>query len=83
MIRFDLNMEHDEVYGKFVLTVCICSILYFCKKMRIAKKQTLLLFHCFTRGIYKIYVQILQLSEDFENKFYRICIVKLSEINVL
>ncbi len=29
MIRFDLNMEHDEVYGKFVLTVCICSILYF------------------------------------------------------
>ena len=25
MIRFDLNMEHDEVYGKFVLTVCICS----------------------------------------------------------
>ncbi len=36
MIRFDLNMEHDEVYGKFVLTVCICSSLYFCKK--IAKK---------------------------------------------
>ncbi len=32
---------------------------------------------------YKIYVQILQLSEDCENKFYRICIVKLSEINVL
>ncbi len=32
---------------------------------------------------YKKYVQILQLSEDFENKFYRICIVKLSEINVL
>jgi hypothetical protein len=25
MIRFDLNMEHDEVYGKFVLTICICS----------------------------------------------------------
>ena len=33
MIRFDSNMEHDEVYGKFVLTVCICSILYFCKKI--------------------------------------------------
>ncbi len=32
---------------------------------------------------YKKYVQILQLSEDFENKFYRKCIVKLSEINVL
>ncbi len=32
MIKFDLNMEHDEVYGKFVLTICICSILYFCKK---------------------------------------------------
>ncbi len=38
MIRFDLNMEHDEVYGKFVLTVCICSILYFCKNLQIAKK---------------------------------------------
>ena len=23
MIRFDLNMEHDEIYGKFVLTVCL------------------------------------------------------------
>ncbi len=33
MIRFDLNMEHDEVYVKFILTVCICSILYFCKKI--------------------------------------------------
>ncbi len=32
MIRFDLNMEHDEVYGKFVLTVCIYSILYFLEK---------------------------------------------------
>ena len=32
VIRFDSNMEHDEVYGKFVLTVCICSILYFAKK---------------------------------------------------
>ena len=38
MIRFDLNMEHDEVYGKFVLTVCICSILYFCKKFADCKK---------------------------------------------
>ena len=34
-IRFYLNMEHDEVYGKFVLTICTCSIsiLYFCKKI--------------------------------------------------
>ncbi len=23
MIRFDLNMEHDEVYGKFVFTVFV------------------------------------------------------------
>ena len=38
MIRFDLNMEHDEVYGKFVLTVCICSNLYFCKKFADCKK---------------------------------------------
>ncbi len=38
MIRFDLNMEHDEVYGKFVLTVCISSILYFCKKFADCKK---------------------------------------------
>ncbi len=41
MIRFDLNMEHDEVYGKFVLTVCICSILYFCKKFADCKKNRL------------------------------------------
>ena len=33
MIKFYLNMEHDQVYGKFVLTVCICSILYFCIKI--------------------------------------------------
>ncbi len=45
MIRFDLNMEHGEVYGKFVLIVCICSILYFCKKfVDCKKKQTLPLF---------------------------------------
>ena len=31
-------MKHDEVYGKFVLTVCICSILYFCKKFADCKK---------------------------------------------
>ncbi len=37
MIRFDLNMEHDEVHGKFVLTVCICSICIFAKKFPIAK----------------------------------------------
>ena len=46
MIRFNLNRENDEVYGKFVLTVCVCSILYFCKKnCGLQKKQTLLLFH--------------------------------------
>ena len=43
IIRFDLNMEHDEVYGKFVLTVCICSILYFDERFSDCKK-TLLLF---------------------------------------
>ena len=41
LIRFDLNMEHDEVYGKFVLTVCICSILYFCQKFADCKKNRL------------------------------------------
>ncbi len=51
MIRFDLNMEHDEVYGKFVLTVCICSILYFCKKFADCKKNRLCF--SFTRGIIK------------------------------
>ena len=51
MIRFDLNMEHDEVYGKFVLTVCICSILYFCKKFADCKKNRLCF--SFTRGISK------------------------------
>ncbi len=46
MIRFDLNMEHDEVYGKFVLTVCIRSILYFCKKFADCKKtDSAVLFH--------------------------------------
>ncbi len=49
MIRFDLNMEHDEVYGKFVLTVCICSILYFCKKFADCKKIDSA--SLFTRGI--------------------------------
>ena len=44
MIRLDFNMEHDEVYGKFVLSVCIYSILYFFKKFADCKKQTLLLF---------------------------------------
>ncbi len=39
MIRFDLNMEHDEVYGKFVLTVCIfVQFCIFAKKSRIAKQ---------------------------------------------
>ena len=38
MIRFDLNVEHDEVHGKFVLTVCICSICIFAKKFPIAKR---------------------------------------------
>ena len=51
MIRFDLNMEHDEVHGKFVLTVCICSICIFAKKFPIAKlKDSASLF---TRGIIK------------------------------
>ncbi len=48
MIRPDLNMEHDEVYGKFVLTVCICSILYFCKKIADCKKTNSA--SLFTRG---------------------------------
>ncbi len=53
MIRFDLNMEHDEVYGKFaiILTVCICSILYFCKKIVDCKKIDSA--SLFTRGIIK------------------------------
>ena len=39
MIRFDLSMELNEVYGKFVLTVCIYSILYFWKKFADCKKK--------------------------------------------
>ena len=31
-------MEHEEVYGEFVLTVSICSILYFCKKLADCEK---------------------------------------------
>ena len=51
MIRFDLNMDHDEVYGKFVLTICIYSILYFCKKFADCKKIDAA--SLFTRGIIK------------------------------
>ena len=32
-------MEHDEVYGKFVLTICVWSILYFCKNIADRKKR--------------------------------------------
>ncbi len=51
MIRFDLKIEHDELYGKFVLTVCICSILYFCKKF--ADCKNIDSASLFTRGIIK------------------------------
>ena len=43
-LSFKGMIRHDEVYGKFVLTVCICSIFIFAKNLPIAKKQTLLLF---------------------------------------
>ncbi len=33
-IRFDLNMEHDEVYGKFVLTVCQLFYAFFPKNKK-------------------------------------------------
>ncbi len=46
MIRFDLNMEHDAVYGKFVLTVCIYSILYSCKKISKWKEQIVFMNIC-------------------------------------
>ncbi len=45
MIRFDLNMEHDEVYGKFVLTVCFLQ-----KNCGLQEKK---LCFSFTRGIIK------------------------------
>ena len=54
MTRFDLNMEHDEVYGKFVLTICICSILYFCKKFADCKKIDSA--SLFTRGMIKNFI---------------------------
>ena len=54
MIRFDLTMEHDEVYGKFVLTVCICSILNFCKKFADCKKIDSA--SLFTRGMIKNFI---------------------------
>ena len=43
-------MEHDEVYGKFVLTVCICSNCIFAKNLPIAKNR---LCFSFTRGTIK------------------------------
>ena len=42
-------MEGDEVYGKFVLTVCISSILYFCKNFADCNKTDCA--SLFTRGI--------------------------------
>ncbi len=38
MIKFDLNMEHDEVYGKFVLTFVFVQFCIFAKNSLIAKK---------------------------------------------
>ncbi len=77
MIKFDLNMEHDEVYGKFVLTVCICSILYFCKKFADCKKIDSA--SLFTRGIIKniilSYFNLFSWKEQIV--FMNICKVKL------
>ena len=77
MIKFDLNMEHDEVYGKFVLTVCICSILYFCKKFADCKKIDSA--SLFTRGIIKnIILSCFNLCSWKEQiVFMNICKVKL------
>ncbi len=47
LLKFDLNMEYDEVYGKFVLTVC--SILYFCKKLADSKKNRFCLVLIFAK----------------------------------
>ncbi len=79
MIRFDLNMEHDEVYGKFVLTVCICSISYFCKKFADCKKIDSA--SLFTRGIIKnIIISCFDFCESSKWKeqivFTSICKVK-------
>ncbi len=79
MIRFDLNMEHDEVYGKFVLTVCICSILYFAKNLLIAKNR--LCHSLFTRGMIKsIILSCFNFCESSKWKeqivFMNICKVK-------
>ncbi len=79
MIRFDLNKEHDEVYGKFVLTVCICSILYFWKKIAECKKIES--GSLFTRGIIKnIILSCFNFCESSKWKeqivFMNICKVK-------
>ncbi len=60
MIRFDLNMEHDEVYGKFVLTVCVCSILYFCKKIADCKKTDSAIGSPTAMLVYKVMNQNIQ-----------------------
>ncbi len=38
MVRFDLNMDHDELYGKFVLTFVFVKFCIFAKKFPIAKR---------------------------------------------
>ena len=49
-------MKHDEVYGKFVLTICICSILYFCKKFADCKEIDSA--SLFTRGMIEFYIKL-------------------------
>ena len=80
MIRFDLNMEHDEVYGKFVLTVCICSILYFCKKFADCKKIDSAIFSFHKSLIKNIILSCFNFCESSKWKeqivFMNICKVK-------
>ena len=53
-------MEHDEVYGKFVLTVCVCSILYFCKKIADCKKTDSAIGSPTAMLVYKVMNQNIQ-----------------------
>ncbi len=77
MIRFDLNMEHDEVYGKFVLTVIV--FVQFCIFVFLQKNR--LCHSLFTRGMIKnIILSCFNFCESSKWKeqivFMNICKVK-------
>ena len=70
MIRFDLNMEHDEVHGKFVLTVCNLFNLYFSKKFSDCKDSTSLFTSIIKNIIITLFYFFRKLNLERANCFH-------------